>query len=496
MPKPLVEMKQIVKKFKGTAALKGVDLEIQPGEIHALLGENGAGKSTLIKILTGAYIPDEGEIIVKNQSFKAIPVKELEKLGIAVVYQDLKLAPGVSIAENIYMGKLPKRFGVFVNKRRAREQTKVALDRVGIGDTDPDTKVGDLKIAEQEIVAIAKAISKDAKLLILDEPTALLAEDDVKKLFRILKELVAQGVSIIYISHRLEEIFEISDRITVLRDGNKIWTKSVSEVQSDMLIEAIAGEMQGNDQVYDQIQIGKELLRIEQLTNFPHYKNISFSIHRGEVVGLFGLVGAGKSELLKGIYGAIPPHSGNIHINGLPFTPKHPRDSIKNKIGFVAEDRGTEGFLPRISIYKNVNIASYKHAATLGFITASTEKKRALEMIQSFNVKYSNLDQNIDDLSGGNQQKIVVAKWKGTDIEILLLDEPTAGIDVGARRDIYKVSRLLAKEGKCVLYSSSYLPELLEVCDRILVLSEGEITGEFSRLNDFNERNIMKAAYA
>ncbi|WLR51661.1 sugar ABC transporter ATP-binding protein [Bacillus tianshenii] len=496
MQKPLVQMKSIVKKFKGTVALKGIDMDIMPGEIHALLGENGAGKSTLIKILTGAYTPEEGEIVVKDKAYNAIPIKELEDLGIAVVYQDLKMAPGVSIMENILMGKMPKHFGLLVNKRKAIRLTQDALVKAGIPEVDPAEKLGNLKMAEQEIVAIAKALSKNANLLILDEPTALLAEDDVQKLFKILKELVARGVSIIYISHRLEEIFQVCDRVTVLRDGSKIWTKPIAEIENEALIEAIAGKMESKEEVYYPAEIKDDLLKVHSLSNEPHYENISFAIKQGEVVGLFGLVGAGKSELLKGVFGAMPPKSGDIYINGKEFKPKNPRDSIRKKIGFVAEDRNTEGFLPRIPIYQNANIASYKNAAKFGFTYPNIEKKRALEIMKDFNVKYSNLEQDIDDLSGGNQQKIVVAKWKGTDIEVLLLDEPTAGIDVGARRDIFKVSRQLADEGKCVIYCSSYLPELLEVCDRILVMSEGAITGEFTRTTGFVEKEIMTAAYA
>ncbi|MBS4221738.1 sugar ABC transporter ATP-binding protein [Lederbergia citrea] len=489
-------MKNIVKKFKGTTALKGIDFKIMPGEIHALLGENGAGKSTLIKILTGAYTPEEGEIIVKDRIYHSVPVRELEDLGIAVVYQDLKLAPQVSIMENILMGKLPKHFGLFVNKKKAIKLTTDALIKAGIGDINPNEKVGHLKMADQEIIAIAKALSKNANLLILDEPTALLAEDDVQKLFKILKELVSHGVSIIYISHRLEEIFQICDRITVLRDGNKIWTKAIADVNDDILIDAIAGKMQSEGDAYYPAEVKKDLINLQNVSNEPYYKNITIKLKQGEVVGLFGLVGAGKTELLKGIYGAIPPKSGDLLVEGKPFHPKNPRDSIKKGIGFVAEDRKTEGYLPRISIYKNVNISSYKKASTVGFTNSKVEKNRSLEIIKDFNVKYRDLEQDIDDLSGGNQQKIVVAKWKGTDIKALLLDEPTAGIDVGARRDIFKVSRQFADEGKCVFYCSSYLPELLEVCDRILVMSEGTITGEFKRSEGFDEKDIMTAAYA
>jgi ABC-type sugar transport system ATPase subunit len=485
-------MKNIVKTFKGTYALKGVDFDVKQGEIHALLGENGAGKSTLIKILTGAYRPDGGEIVVSNKSHPFIQVNELDALGISVVYQDLKLAPGVTVMENILMGNLPRKYGV-VDYKKAKELTHQALGKAGI-ELDPMTRLNKLKIADQEIVAIAKALSKNANVLILDEPTALLAEDDVQRLFKILRDLVAKGVSIIYISHKLEEIFAICDRATVLRDGSKIWTKSVDQLTNEELIEAISGKVHTNDDVYYPAELKGEALRVNSLTNKPYYEDISFHVNQGEVVGLFGLVGAGKSEMMKGIFGEMKSQSGEVYLNGHVFKPKSPRDSIKKGLGFVPEDRATEGYLPRMSIFVNANIATYRNFAKAGFTSPKHEKAHALELLEGFNVKYSSLDQHIDGLSGGNQQKVVVAKWIDDTTDVLLLDEPTAGIDVGARRDIFRISRKLADEGKSVIYCSSYLPEIMEVADRILVMSNGKITGEFTRDN-FDDMEIMRAAY-
>ncbi|MCC5801770.1 sugar ABC transporter ATP-binding protein [Rossellomorea vietnamensis] len=492
MSTSLIAMNHIVKSFNGTYALKGVDFDVRPGEIHALLGENGAGKSTLIKILTGAYRPDEGEILVGQKSHSFIPVTELGQLGISVVYQDLKLAPGVSVMENILMGSLPRKYGM-IDYKKAKERTREALNKAGI-DLDPMTSLGSLKIADQEIVAIAKALSKDAKVLILDEPTALLGEDDVKRLFEILRDLVAKGVSIIYISHKLEEIFEICDRATVLRDGNKIWTKPINQLSNDELIEAISGKVHTNDDVYYPAEIKGEALKVNRLSNQPYYEDITFHVNRGEVVGLFGLVGAGKSEMLKGIFGEMKSLRGEVYLNGSSFKPKSPRDSIRKGIGFVPEDRSTEGYLPRMPIYINANISTYRNFSRMGFTFPKEEKAHALALLEGFNVKYSSLDQHIDGLSGGNQQKVVVAKWIDQTTDVLLLDEPTAGIDVGARRDIFQISRKLADEGKSVLYCSSYLPEIMEVADRILVMGSGRITGEFSR-DEFDDMEIMRAAY-
>lgn len=488
----LINMSNIMKSFNGTYALKGVDFDVKPGEIHALLGENGAGKSTLIKILTGAYRPDEGKILVNGKSYPHIPVKELDQLGISVVYQDLKLAPGVTVMENVLMGNLPRKYGM-VDYKKGREIANQALMKAGI-DLSPSILLKNLKIADQEIVAIAKALSKNANVLILDEPTALLAEDDVQRLFNILRELVEKGVSIIYISHKIEEVFAICDRATVLRDGSKIWTKQVDELSNDDLIEAISGKVHTKNDVYTPSEQGEEALYLKGLSNAPHYNDISIKINKGEVVGLFGLIGAGKSELLKGIFGEMKAESGRVQLNGKVFKPKSPSDSIKRGIGFVPEDRATEGYLPRMPIHVNANVATYRSFSKKGFIHSASERQHALALLEDFNVKYSHLEQHIDGLSGGNQQKVVVAKWIHPNTKVLLLDEPTAGIDVGARRDIFKISRKLADEGKSVLYCSSYLPEIMEVADRILVMSDGKITGEFDR-ESFDDMAIMRAAY-
>lgn len=489
----LIELKNIVKRFGNSTALKGINLTIEPGEIHALAGENGAGKSTLIKILTGAYQPDEGKIIINGHSHSFIPVKESEALGISAVYQDLKLAPHLSIMENVLMGRLPVKAGR-IQWREARQLTREALQRVG-SDFDPDAVLADLKTADQEIVALAKAVSRDAKLLILDEPTALLAEDDVQKLFEVLRDLTSKGVTILYISHRLEEIFTICNRVTVMRDGSKIWTKNIEEIDEHILVEAITGKVNTEGTYYQKSNIGKPILSIRSLTKEPYYSDVSFDLHRGEVVGLFGLVGAGKSELLKGIFGEIPIDAGELLVDGIQYTPKHPRWAVKAGIGLVPEDRNTEGVLPSLPIFMNVNVSSYMRAAPSGWITRSRDKRRALQLIKDFNVKYDTLEQDITGLSGGNQQKVVLSKWVGTNADILLFDEPTAGIDVGARRDVFKTSRNLVMQGKAILYSSSYLPEIMEVSDRILVLSRGRITGEFIRTEGYDELQIMRIAY-
>ncbi|QYJ17121.1 Arabinose import ATP-binding protein AraG [Rubrobacter xylanophilus DSM 9941] len=498
MSESLVQMRGITKRFPGIVALKDVDLEVGPGEIHGLLGENGAGKSTLIKILTGAYRPDEGEIALGGDSYSHVPIKELDRLGIAAVYQDLKLAPEVSVVENILMGNLPKRMGgLFVDYAAALELSREALSRAGAQEIDPKTPVGELKIADQELVAIAKALSKKARLIILDEPTALLAEDDVERLFGILRDLANRDVSILYISHKLEEIFAICHRVTVLRDGQKIWTKRIEQITEDELIAAISGEIRAEEDVYTEAKVCDHyLLKVEGLTKRSYYDNVSFQLRGGEVLGLFGLVGAGKSELLKGIFGSMPADSGKIFLEEEPHNPDSPRESIEKGVGFLPEDRGSEGLFVRLPIYVNVNLPTYRRLATAGWITPTRDKRRAQEVIEGLGVRYSSVDQAVDELSGGNQQKVLLARSIGSNIKVLLLDEPTAGIDVGARREIFRLTRRLAVEGKGVIYSSSYLPEIMEVADRILVMSRGRISGEFSRKDGFDELKIMKAAHA
>lgn len=499
MGENLLEMKDIVKRFPGMVALKGVDLDVQEGEIHGLLGENGAGKSTLIKALTGAYAPDEGEIIIRGKSYSQISVRDLDELGIAAVYQDLKLAPLVSVMENILMGSLPKRAGGFVDYSAARQKASEALQRARAENIDLTALVGDLKIADQELVAIAKALSKDANLLILDEPTALLGEDDVEKLFDILRELGGESgeVSILYISHKLEEIFAICQRATVLRDGEKIWTKEVKDLSQEELIEAISGQAQAEEDVYREASVEDEpLLKVEGLTNLPNYEDVSFELRGGEVLGIYGLVGAGKSELLNGIFGGTPADSGEVFLGDQWYRPTSPQESIKKGLGFVPEDRGSEGLLERLPVYLNVNLASYSRFSATGWVTPVRDKERAESLMEDFNVKYSSVDQNIEELSGGNQQKVLLAKALGNDIKVLLLGEPTAGIDVGARREIFHLTRHLAEEGKAVIYASSYLPEIMEVADRIIVMTRGRITAEFSREEGFDDLEINKAAYA
>lgn len=499
MGENLLQMKGIVKRFPGTVALKGVDLDVQEGEIHGLLGENGAGKSTLIKALTGAYAPDEGEIIIRGKSYSQISVRDLDELGIAAVYQDLKLAPLVSVMENILMGSLPKRAGGFVDYSTARQQAREALQRAGAENVDPTGLVGDLKVADQELVAIAKALNKDANLLILDEPTALLGEDDVERLFDILRELGGEAgeVAILYISHKLEEIFSLCQRATVLRDGEKIWTKEVKDVSEEELIEAISGQAQAEEDVYRETSVEEEpLLKVEGLTNSPDYEEVSFELKGGEVLGIYGLVGAGKSELLNGIFGGMPADSGKVFLGGDWYRPASPQKSAKKGLGFVPEDRASEGLLERLPVYLNVNLASYSRFSAAGWVTPAKDRERAESLAEEFNVKYSSVDQTIEELSGGNQQKVLLAKALGNDIKVLLLGEPTSGIDVGARREIFHLTRQLAEEGKAVIYASSYLPEIMEVADRILVMARGRISAEFSREEGFDDLEINKAAYA
>ncbi|MCD6268173.1 MAG: sugar ABC transporter ATP-binding protein [Thermotogaceae bacterium] len=487
-----VEMRRITKTFPGVVALDKVDFLLNRGEVKALVGENGAGKSTLIKILTGAYLPDSGEIYVFGQKIHKMTPLLSEKLGISAVYQNLLLANHMTVAENILLGIEPARLGV-LSKRTMMKRAREILERIGYADViDPNQKVGDLSAAQQGMVAIARALSRNAKVMIFDEPTAVLAEKEVKEFFRVIKQLKEEGISLIYISHRLEEIFELCDNVLVLKDGKVVGERKVSETDENELIRMMVGR-EINKEIYDPSRkIGEELLRVENLRNYK-LRGCTFSIKSGEIVGIYGLVGSGRTELARALFGADPVEEGRIYLYGKEVKIKTPRRAIKVGLGLLPEDRRREGLALKLSVKHNINLPIYPKIGKIGFVNLPKEKKNAERFVEVLSIKTPSINQIVANLSGGNQQKVVVAKWLASKSKVFIMDEPTNGIDVGAKQEIYQLMNNLAREGAGVIFISSYMPELIGICDRILVMKDGMIVADVPR-DEFSEEKILSLA--
>lgn len=481
----------ITKVFPGVQALSGVDLEVLPGEIHGLVGENGAGKSVLVKILLGAYPKDSGEIYVDGCEVDIRSPIDAQMLGLSAVYQELMLAPHLSVAENICLGRQPHRCGI-VNRKKMAEQAKVVLDMLDL-DIDYNTQVKELSVAQQEMVAIAKALSFQSKLLVLDEPTASLSNEETRKLFAVMRKLKDRGISMIYISHRLEEVFEICDRATILRDGRRIATVKVSEVDRDALIRMMVGREISEVFYKESVPIGEEILRVEDLTREGRFEHVSFSLRRGEILGVFGLVGSGRTDVMRAIFGADPIDSGRVILNGRPVRISRPVEGILNGLGLIPEDRKTQGLALQLSVRVNINLASYGQVSRFGIVSARREAGRAQDFVRSLNIKTPDLERKVRFLSGGNQQKVVISKWLGVKPEVYIFDEPTVGIDIGAKAEIYRILMSLVQDGAGVIFVSSYLPEILGMSDRILVMCHGRVTGELDR-SEATEEKVLDLA--
>lgn len=485
-----IRMEHIYKSFSGVHALNDVSISIRPGEVHALVGENGAGKSTLIKILMGAYSKDAGEIYLDGKKMEITSPIVAQDLGLSAVYQDVMLAPHLSIMENIFLGRQPKRAGLIDFRTMVQESEKI-LERLELK-LDPKTIIRDLTSVQAEMVAIAKAVSKAAKILILDEPTALLAADETQELFRLIKKLKTDGVSIIYISHRLEEIFEICDRATVMRDGQKIITLEIKDTNEDDLIKHMVGRKL--DEIFYKAKVtpGKEVLKVEGLSS-GFVKDINFALYEGEILGIFGLVGSGRTEIVRAIFGADKVDSGDLWIEGKKVKVMSPRDAIRNGIGLLPESRRLQGLTLNLSVGTNINLASYSDITICGMVKRALEAKRSERYISELAIKTPGFTQQVGFLSGGNQQKVVIAKWLCKNSKILMFDEPTVGVDVGAKAEIYKLLGQLVNEGKALILISSYLPEILGVSDRIMVISEGRVSGIIKR-EEADQEKILKMA--
>jgi rhamnose transport system ATP-binding protein len=492
MTEPILQLTDIHKKFPGVHALKGVQFDMYAGEVHALLGENGAGKSTLIKAISGVHPPTSGEIRMEGQSVEFNNPREAQQHGIATIYQELGLYPELTVAENIFMGHAPRRrVGPFtvMDWRQMEAEALRILGELDIYDLDVRQKVGTLNVGNRQRVEIAKALSVDAKILIMDEPTAALTESDVERLFVIVRLLRERGVGIIYISHRLQEVFELADRVTVLRDGEYIDTRPVSDTTEQQLITMMVGRTIDNLFPKKDPNPGEVVLQVRNLNYGVTTRNVSFSVRAGEIVGLAGLVGSGRSETAQVIFGITPAESGEILIDGKQVKINHPREAIEHGIAYVPEDRGSQGLIREMTLRENASMATMDQVSSGGFINRNAEQNRAARAIAEFEVRAYSTEQVANKLSGGNQQKIVIAKWLESNPRVLIMDEPTRGIDVGAKSEIHRrMSELAVEQGFAILMISSELPEVLGMSDRVLVMREGRIVAEFSRAEADQEK--------
>jgi ABC-type sugar transport system ATPase subunit len=490
--KPILELHGISKRFPGVQALTEAHFDVRTGEVHALLGENGAGKSTLIKIISGVHKPDTGEMHINGQKISFNNPREAQAMGIATIYQELSLYPELSVAENIFMGHAPRGWLGAVDWRAMRRKAEEILDSLEIYDLDVDSKVGSLTVGKRQRVEIAKALSLNARILIMDEPTAALTEADVQRLFGIVRLLRERGVGIIYISHRMEEVFTLTDRVTVLRDGHYVGTKAVKDVTSDELIEMMVGRTIENLFPKLETQIGQPVLEVKHLWNKPLCRDVSFTVRAGEIVGLAGLVGSGRSELAQTIFGITPAQTGEIKLHGQPVRVRTPADAMKHRIAYVPEDRGTQGLIREMRIRENVSLAVLKTLMKSGFIDDRQERDLASKAIQQLSIRAYSAEQTVNKLSGGNQQKVVVSKWLASKPKLLIMDEPTRGVDVGAKSEIHRLISELAAQGLAILMISSELPEVLGMSDRVLVMREGRMVAEFER-KDATQQNVVSA---
>jgi ribose transport system ATP-binding protein len=480
MTQKLLEVKGITKNFPGVRALYNVNFDLEKGECHALLGENGAGKSTFIKILSGVYSPDEGEIFIEGRKVNIQDTSVAIKLGISTIHQELNLNPLLSVAENIYLGRQPVGKWGLINYQQIYRQAEQVLESLGT-QISPKEKLESLSTAQQQMVAIARAISFDAKIIIMDEPTSSLTVREVKMLFETIEKLKKHAISVIYISHRLEELPKIADRATVLRDGALVGTVKVSETDTSKLISMMIGRTMSEFFHKEEVPIGKPVLEVKNLVKKGILENISFVLRSGEILGISGLVGAGRTELARAIFGADPIDSGEILVDNKPVTLQSTSDAVKTGIGMAPEDRKLQGLVLGMSIRKNLTMANLFQMNCCGFIKMGEELKVATNLVNKFSIRTPSINREVMFLSGGNQQRVVIAKWLAINPKVLILDEPTRGIDVNAKAEIYGLMCDLVRNGVGILMISSELPEILAMSDRVLVMHEGEISGCFDR---------------
>ena len=489
----ILKLMNLSKTYPGVVALDDVSLEIRKGEVHALVGENGAGKSTLIKCCSGAIKPNQGTIVIEDEPFTDLTPELSEKKGLSVIYQEFNLIQELTVAENVFLGRAIRN-GIVIDMKAMAERTKEVFSQLHI-DINPYELVKNLTVGYQQMVEIAKALSMNAKILFMDEPTAPLTKNETDDLFRIVKKLKESGVTIIYISHRLEEIFHLCDRVTVLRDGQKIKTLNTGETDKRQLIELMVGrEFKETFPPRSGCMTDEIVLDVKNLTG-NGVEDISFKVKKGEILGLGGLIGAGRTELAELIFGVEPIKSGSVVLNDTEIFSKDPEDAIKHGIAYVSEDRKQKGVLLDINIRENISVAILKRLSRFFVIDKRKEASISGKFQKQLSIKTPSLNQLVKNLSGGNQQKVVLAKWLSSEPDLIILDEPTRGIDVGAKYEIYKLINELVELGKAVIMISSEMEELIGISDRIIVLSEGEMTGELSK-GEFNQEKILEYASA
>lgn len=490
----ILKMRNINKRFPGVHALKGVDFNLRKGEVHALMGENGAGKSTLMKILTGIYKADEGDIICFGEKCVFNSVKDSQDIGIAIIHQELNQVGDLTVAQNIFLGREKMRSGIFIDDKRIEEEAKKLLDYVGVN-INPKEKLNRLTVGKQQMIEIVKAVSYNSKILVLDEPTAALTQSEVEELFRIMKDLKAKGIGMIYISHRMDEIEKITDRVTIMRDGEYISTVKTSETTKGEIVKMMVGR-----EVLDDKKIKSEcpkdapvVLEVKNLNANEKIKDISFVLHKGEILGFSGLMGSGRTEVARAIYGVDKFISGEIYINGKQVNIKSPVDAVENGVCYLSEDRKRYGLLLEKNVTDNIVLPSLERYVSFGFINDKKAEKAAKEKKDILKTKTSSMMQKLKNLSGGNQQKVIIARWLLRNSDIFIFDEPTRGIDIGAKSEIYTLMRDLAKKGKSIIMISSELSEITGLSDRVVVMSEGRITGVLS-IEDATNESIMRYA--
>jgi inositol transport system ATP-binding protein len=492
-PDYILQIRNLTKTFSGVKALDNVQLAVRRGEVHALMGENGAGKSTLMKILIGLETPDSGEILFDGRDLAVGHVRDAMKKGISMIHQEMLVVPELTVAQNIFLGRESngRLFG-WLNDRSLSEQAGQFLQQMGVA-IRPDAKMKHLSVAEMQMVEIAKAISNEARVISMDEPTSALSDREVATLFGLIRELKKKGVAIIYISHKMEEIFAIADTITVLRDGHYIDTKPASELDENTLITMMVGRQIDSLFPPSKTHPGQEILAVKQLTRRDSFANINFVVHAGEVLGMAGLMGAGRTEIARTIFGLDRPDGGEISLRGTKVDINSPREAIRLGIGYVSEDRKRFGFIPQLSVRENITLSNLSKLAKQGFVRTSSESAATARMMTNLTIKAASPNQSVMYLSGGNQQKVVIGKVLLSSPSLVILDEPTRGIDIGAKAEIYKLIHQLKTAGTAILLISSELPELLGLSDRIIVLAKGTQTAELVA-TEATQETIMRYA--
>lgn len=487
----LLDMKQIIKSFNGVEVLHGIDFSLRAGTVHALMGENGAGKSTLMKVLAGVHKCDDGEIWLKGKKTEIQSPRHAQELGIAMIHQELSPVPEMTVAENIFLGREPRK-GLFVDYKKMYADTEKLLGEMKVR-VSPRAKIGRLKVADQQLIEISKAISLNADIIVMDEPTSAITDQEVEILFKTIANLKKKGTGIIYISHKMDEIFRIADDITVLRDGTYVNSWEAKDIDNNTLIKNMVGREL--NEIFPKIKVPAKdvVMEVRHFTKENQFEDISFLVREGEILGIAGLIGAGRTELMNAIFGLEKPDSGEVFFEGRKVEIRRPSDAIRHGIAYVTEDRKNEGLVLEMGVGQNITIASMKTLSSGMFIKRQEEKKTIDDQIRALRIKVHSPRQLVGKLSGGNQQKVVLAKWMMKNPKLLILDEPTRGIDIGAKSEIYKLMGEFVEKGNSIIMISSEMPEAMGMSDRILVLSNGRLSGELSR-EEFAQEDIMKMA--